>query len=114
MSSLSLQSIARTQPWLILGDFNAVLGAHERMGGRSPNPTSCSNFANMIAMINLQEIESKGASFTWARDGYMECKLDRALYNIGWLEFWVITNYCTLPRRTSDHNPIVVSFNSEL
>ena len=44
-----------------------VLGAHERMGGRSLNSTSGSNFANMIAMINLQKIESKGASFTWAR-----------------------------------------------
>ena len=50
-----------------MGDFYAVLGSHERMGGRIPNQSACSDFANMTADNNLQEIEKKGAPFTWAR-----------------------------------------------
>ena len=51
-------------PWILIGDFNAILGSHERMGGNLPNPTSCQDFANMIAENDLQEIEAKGAFFT--------------------------------------------------
>ena len=73
-----------TTPWLLLGDFNAILGSHERVGGKPPNATSCSDFSMMIDNCNLEEIPTKGSPFTWARlssRGYMECRLDRALCN---------------------------------
>ena len=32
-------------PWLIIGDFNAIRGAHERRGGNPPNNSSCLDFS---------------------------------------------------------------------
>ena len=34
-------------PWIVLGDFNCVLGAHEKRGGILPNVVSCSEFPDM-------------------------------------------------------------------
>ena len=109
-----LQSLAPSDsPWLLIGDFNAILGAHERRGGNLPNSTSCHDFSKMIDDIELHEITMKGAPFTWARKsarGYMECKLDRALCNSAWLEHWNWLNCFSRPRHASDHNPIVLQF----
>ena len=71
-------------PCVLIGDFNAILGAHECVGGRPPHSSSCSDFANMVSTNELQEITTKRAPITWvclSSKGYMECKLDRALYN---------------------------------
>ena len=76
-------------PWLVIGDFNVILGAHEKTGGRLPDPRSCDDFATMISDCNLFDIPSSGAQFTWARKSgtrYVECRLDRALCNSHWFE----------------------------
>ena len=97
----SLSSIAPSdKSWLLIGDFNAILGAHERSGGRLPNSSSCADFANMIAVNSLQYIPVKGAFFTWSRfsaRGFIECRLDRALCNSKWLDFWGLTTCHSLP-----------------
>lgn len=33
-------------PWLFMGDFNCILGAHEKRGRRPPPPLSCEDFLN--------------------------------------------------------------------
>jgi len=33
-------------PWVYIGDFNAVLGAHEKIGGYLPLKQSCEDFSN--------------------------------------------------------------------
>ena len=112
--SNKLRSIALTLPWLMLGDFNTVLGSHKCLGGRAPNLSSGADFANMIADNNLLKIITQGAPFSWARCfpiGYIECNLDRALCNSSWMDFWAITSCQTLPRYSSNHNPLPVSFN---
>ena len=105
-----------TTPWLLLGDFNAILGSHERVGGKPPNATSCSDFSMMIDNCNLEEIPTKGSPFTWARlssRGYMECRLDRALCNSHWLDLWDNIECFTLPRLYSDHNPLVLNLSDQ-
>lgn len=97
--------------WLVLGDFNAVTGAHERMGGNLKNRTACREFCEMIDDSNLIEIETTGSKFTWSNgraSRYVESRLDRALCNSYWIDAWNNTSCFTLPRHHSDHNPIVV------
>jgi len=35
-------------PWLLVGDFNATLGAHEKIGGRLPQSVACYDFHELI------------------------------------------------------------------
>lgn len=48
----SVRSSFVHKPWLVLGDFNCVLGAHEKRGGNAPNATSCSEFQQMCTSCN--------------------------------------------------------------
>ncbi|RXH67815.1 hypothetical protein DVH24_027962 [Malus domestica] len=53
------------RPHLILGDFNAVLGAHEKIGGILPRCSSCEEFQAMVDTRGLLPIDTKGSPFTW-------------------------------------------------
>ena len=79
--------------------------------------TLCYDFANKIAENDLHEVETKRAHFTWTRRslrGYMECKQDRVLCNLEWIEFWEQTGCFTLPRHSSDHNPLVLHISEHV
>lgn len=72
-------------PLLLLGDFNAVLGVHERSISNPPNTISCQKFADFISSVNLSDIPTFGNFFTWSNrrfaSGYIEAWLDRSLAN---------------------------------
>ena len=65
---------------LAIGDFNAILGSHESLGGNIPNRRSCEDFANMISSCDFVDIDSTGSSFTWANGrgvrSHVEHRLD--------------------------------------
>lgn len=66
----------------IIGDFNVVLGAHERSSGIIGHAASTTEFQNFISDKDLFDIEGVGNNFTWAtrRNGsYLVACLDRAL-----------------------------------
>ncbi|KAL6124854.1 hypothetical protein ACLB2K_077362 [Fragaria x ananassa] len=54
-------------PWLVVGDFNAVLGSNEKKGGAHVCARSCEEFQAMSDICQLVHIDTKGAQFTWAR-----------------------------------------------
>lgn len=64
---LSLAQICSnfSDPIFIVGDFNAILGAHEKSGGNLPRSTSCDEFQAMVDTCNLVQIDQKGSPFTW-------------------------------------------------
>lgn len=95
-------------PWLVLGDFNCVLGAHEKRGGGPPNASYCNEFRLMYDSCNLIDIPTKGLSFTWC-SRRTEVRLDRALGNLDWFASWTAMDCCTLTKATSDHCPILLS-----
>ena len=51
--------------WLFLGDFNAVLGAHEKRGRRPPPSLSCEDFLNWTNANILNHLPTLGSFFTW-------------------------------------------------
>ena len=67
--------------WLVVGDFNVVLGAHEALGSRSRSPTrgSCEDFKSMIEDCDLVGIRSQGARFTWVRGRSNRTRVERRL-----------------------------------
>ncbi|KAK3229940.1 hypothetical protein Dsin_001821 [Dipteronia sinensis] len=78
---------------LVVGDFNAVLGAHETLGSRSPTRGSCEDFRSMIEDCDLVGIRSQGTRFTWVRGRStrtrVERRLDRVLVSDGCISYWV-------------------------
>lgn len=109
---ISLSSLCSC-PWLLVGDFNAILGAHERHSGGLPLGTSCSDFSSMINNCNLSHLEVEENQFTWSYGsvsrGYMEQRLDRALCNLQFYDAWPISKCVVLPRTCSDHSALLIS-----
>lgn len=95
-----------------IGDFNALLGAHERRGN-APAEISCREFRLFIESAELIEPASSGVPLTWAGRRFLprhtESVLDRALMSFGFSEIWFSSTCLKLPRITSDHSPIVLS-----
>lgn len=100
-------------PWMAIGDFNAILGAHEQMGGGRPSQASCAQFRNMSDTCNFTHLNTSGAAFTWSNGwrsrGRTERRLDRSLCDISWFDSWPHSNCIALPKVVSDHNPLIFS-----
>lgn len=92
--------------------FNTILGAHEKRGGNLPQAISCDEFRAWTDSCSLSHIDTKGAPFTWENGRgssfHMELRLDRAICNIDWIDFWDSLACCTLPRSQSDHHPLLL------
>lgn len=57
--------VNRSQPWIVLGDFNEVLLSTESRGRGTRLEFRTRSFWEVINDLNLSEIKSVGANFTW-------------------------------------------------
>ncbi|PRQ24992.1 putative RNA-directed DNA polymerase [Rosa chinensis] len=92
----------------MLGDFNCVLGAHEKRGGNVPNAIACRDFQQMCTSCGMLDIDTKGVFYTWS-NGRTDVRLDRAFGNSDWFEAWATIECRALTKASSDHHPIMVS-----
>lgn len=115
---LELSSLQQSYPgpWLFLGDFNVVLGAYEKRGGFLPPRLSCEEFRAWSDTCNLNHVQTRGAEFTWTNNrsarSHTELRLDRAICNDEWLNFWSSMTCCTLTRCCSDHFPLLINLSN--
>ncbi|KAL8462693.1 hypothetical protein ACS0TY_033640 [Phlomoides rotata] len=97
---------------LLVGDFNAVLGAHERISLRVPNNVSCADFRDFIEQEELFEVKAVGANYTWASrrsgSGLIASKLDRILVHDSFIAHWDSISVTVLAHAGSGHHPIVL------
>ncbi|XP_026378898.1 uncharacterized protein LOC113273380 [Papaver somniferum] len=100
-------------PWLVIGDFNIVLSIEEKKGGRSPLGVAMQDFHDCINACCLIEAPKTGRHFTWcnnrAGSKRIVCTLDRALYDMKWLETYPEWCYKVGVRGVSDHIPLLCS-----
>lgn len=103
-------------PWLFIGDFNAVLGAHEKRGRRPPPPLSCSDFLQWSNANLLIHLPTMGPFLTWLNGRLgadsIALRLDRAICNDIWLNFWRRANCNSLIRHHSHHHPLLLSIDA--
>lgn len=99
-------------PWVVLGDFNAILKSSDRVGGSTDWPPHMDDFGNCLRDSQLSVMPFKGLKFTWHnghRDNTLILrKIDWILSNAAWTIYHPNSFAEFLPRDHSDHSPIVV------
>jgi hypothetical protein len=110
---LSLTGNSFGGSWLAFGDFNAVLYAREKSGGRGLGSSSSNVFADFVNINGLVDLGFNGNPFTWSnhRQGMHNIRerLDRGLANQNWLHLFPNALVYHLPAVESDHTPMILS-----
>ncbi|KAL0293097.1 UNVERIFIED_CONTAM: hypothetical protein Sradi_6956300 [Sesamum radiatum] len=101
------------EPWLVLGDFNAVIDESEVCGKAADTSASMTEFSNCIRDTELVQLPFTGCPYTWhnCSDGTRSLwkRLDRMLANLAWLEVWPSSAYISALPSTSDHSPLILT-----
>ncbi|KAL0460951.1 UNVERIFIED_CONTAM: (+)-epi-alpha-bisabolol synthase [Sesamum latifolium] len=98
------------EPWLLFGDFNAVLDTSEIWGSCSDQTQAMNEFNQCLLEAGLTTLPMRGHWFSWhnSRDGTRSLwkRLDRVLVNEAFLESWPGSFYLCDAPVTSDHSPL--------
>ncbi|XP_050229569.1 uncharacterized protein LOC126678717 [Mercurialis annua] len=101
-----------TGPWMIQGDFNAVMGENDRCGGNELDSNHASELKDCINNSGLVELRSIGCLYTWSNnqldDRRIWRRLDRAFINEDWCVKFQNSFFEAGPSGISDHSPIMV------
>ena len=108
---IKTKAVAINKPMLLMGDFNVVLNAGERSGSFRCD-LSMREFSNWIEELGLIDIPLQGVKFTWRRNE-SKSRLDRGLCCQSWLRKFPNLSMLGLERSFSNHNPILVTLESE-
>jgi len=111
-ADLTMLQTTYVAPWIFVGDFNAVLGAHEKRGRSLPPSLSCNDFLSWSNANLLFHLNTNGVQYTW-NNGRLDTdsvflRLDRAICNDAWLDCWGGTSCTALLRTQSDHHPLLL------
>ncbi|CAL1363580.1 unnamed protein product [Linum trigynum] len=101
-------------PWILSGDFNAILKPEEKSGHPSPSTLyKCRVFSDRVNQAELIDLGFSGPRFTWTRgdnpNTYKASRIDRSLCNTMWNSCFPNTSVKHLPRLHSDHHPILTT-----
>ncbi|KAK4380899.1 hypothetical protein Sango_3019000 [Sesamum angolense] len=100
-------------PWLVLGDFNAVMDDSEVFGRAADTSASITEFRTCIRDTGLVQLPFTGCSFTWhnCSEGPISLwkRLDRMLVNTTWMDAWPGLSYISALPSTSDHSPLILT-----
>jgi len=83
-------------PWLFIGDFNSILGAHEKIGRRKPITIACDDFLLWSNANDSTHLQTKGDKYTWnnqrSDSAFIVQRLDIEINNTDWLTYYNITS----------------------
>ncbi|XVE73207.1 hypothetical protein DITRI_Ditri11bG0098600 [Diplodiscus trichospermus] len=96
-------------PWIVGGDFNAILHNSEKKGGASTNSAVCKLFKSWFEEYNMCDLRYHGPNFTWLR-GLLMKRLDCFICNDQWYMNPTYSSVIHLPNIQSDHHPILVRY----
>lgn len=98
---------------MVIGNFNEILFAHEKMGGKQRNETLMNIFRFSMEASELHDLGHKGDIFTWCNrhtaKTFTKVLHDRALANVPWSQLYTKVWIETLVSRCSDQRPILAT-----
>ena len=99
-------------PWLYAGDFNEIIRAHEKLGGRHRPNRQMEEFRDVLDEYGFQDLGYCGNKFTWCNrhgEGHTVWeRLNRVVGTAKWLSMFPATKVVHLECGTSDHKPIMI------
>ncbi|XP_070050094.1 uncharacterized protein [Nicotiana tomentosiformis] len=104
-------------PWSIFGDFNCIVNATEKEGGRPPRLRKSLDFINCMNGCGMLDAGYSSNNFTWTNNRRKMKKirerLDRVFYYDEWSATFPLINVRHLPRTCSDHNMLLMTCSIE-
>ena len=104
--------IFSNEPWVVLGDFNAIRSLQENEGGQKRWNSAMEEFDRCLQDSEFIDLRYLGIQFTWRNKrgghGCVVRMLDRVLVNERWHLTFQQAMAEFLPLGVSDHSPIVV------
>lgn len=64
--SLLIQSRRCSKPWMVLGDFNSIIKADDRIGGNHESWLEIVDFHECVTDCGLLEFPTQGNRYTWS------------------------------------------------
>lgn len=98
-----------------MGDVNEILSQEDKGGGGIRSEPQIEAFRNALEVCGLQPLECKGNHFTWIRNTVDGCikekeRLDWAMVNEAWLEYFPNNSLTHLGFFHSDHRVLQLCF----
>ncbi|KAL8089279.1 hypothetical protein AgCh_038904 [Apium graveolens] len=118
-SWLKIKNLAArsNRPWCIVGDFNDLMHADEKRGGRAQPQYLLNGFVETISACQLIDLGFVGEKFTWERSRgasrWIQERLDRALATQDWINMFPQSEVHVLEVATSDHLPLFLQLNKK-
>ncbi|XP_020254008.1 uncharacterized protein LOC109831081 [Asparagus officinalis] len=104
-------------PWVIGGDFNAIISSDEKIGGAPISQADTEDFQNFISSSQLTHIRSTGCFFIWCNkqeaDSRIWSRLDRCLVNEEWIHNYTSSQVEFLMPSCSDHSPALLTIGDD-
>lgn len=100
----------------MVGDFNEILKASEKKGGRIRENWSFTDFQNMVRTSRVSDLPYKGDNMTLLgkrRTYTVECWLDRAMANDEWNSMFPASEVEYLELIESDHRPAIIKIQRQ-
>jgi hypothetical protein len=106
------------KPWLLAGDFNEILFAHEKEGGKQRHQRCMDKFRQVLEDCGVEDLGFGGDRFTWRNnnhsvEGYIRERLDRAVANVDCQEMFPEFRVVNGDPKHSDHRPVIVDTGPE-
>ncbi|XP_019166877.1 PREDICTED: uncharacterized protein LOC109162645 [Ipomoea nil] len=106
-----------TGPWIVAGDFNAVLNSEETSNYSSFSSHRSADFRNWIQDEGLIDLGFSGPKLTWVKNEAAErvkgARLDQALCNTAWRNNFPGACITHLARLASDHAPLLLQVGQQ-
>jgi hypothetical protein len=103
-------------PWIVLGDFNAILQASDRSGGDNHWPRYQDDFHACINQSELLHVPYSGLKYSWHNgqhgDNTIQKKLDWIFGNSCLFSMWPAAHANFQPRTILDHSAMVLHLQS--
>lgn len=55
-------------PWVLIGDFNQIVKARDKQGGRAFNPATRASLIETIEFCQLMDVGFHGTHYTWTNN----------------------------------------------
>ncbi|XP_057248182.1 uncharacterized protein LOC125493275 [Beta vulgaris subsp. vulgaris] len=97
-------------PMIIIGDFNAVCNANDRLNGTLITDAETEDFQNFLLQSSLIESKSTGAFYSWSNSSVgsdrVVSRIDKAFVNQAWLSMYTAVAVEYLAPGVSDHSTL--------